>query len=93
MAERWWEHERFDVCNTFPFRMGFSLLVISPFAEVMYCGFSGHRGWLALGFAQVVAWMVGIFAIMLRDDLIRNKARRVAWGDYEDEVRRRWDEQ
>lgn len=77
---RWWEHERFDVADTFTFRLAYSLLVISPFIEFIASAWLGHRVASAIAYGLVIIWMVGIFAIMARRTHLDHRA---LWEDDE----------
>lgn len=71
---KWWEHPRFDVCNTLNFRVAYSLLVIGPFIETMIAAFMGHKVITLTALALVVTWQMGIFAILGRETHMDHKA-------------------
>lgn len=70
----WWEHSRFDVCDTWKFRVSYSLLVISPFIEMMIAAFAHHRVISFICMSLVCVWMLGIFAILGRQTHMDHKA-------------------
>jgi hypothetical protein len=50
--------------------------------------FMDYREWSAVFFAATVAWMLSVFAVMMRDDWERYKIRRDYWDDLEAEFDR-----
>jgi hypothetical protein len=91
---KWWEDKRFDVMDTYEWRIQYCVLgmvlilcTISP----AYLGHLPHwRVWVIVAGLAYTAWVTTVFLIMGRELRIQHKARKAEFDAWEAEIRRRY---
>lgn len=85
------EHPRFDVCDTRPFRVAYVGLGAGPVIELYVLGPVFHHYWLLLASAlQVAAWIMGMWCVVARESYIQQKQDWLAMEAEHDRIRREW---